>query len=230
MRSQLDAVPRRSLSGIAWHRWSFENMPAEIWCSCRVSWHLCRNVFPHLVRTLTWFYCRVRHVRRWLMWIGQWQGSADQPSCVAIDGKTVRHSVDRKREQSPLHVVSAWASEHRLVLGQVAVDSKSNEITAIPDLLRQVKSDGDISTEKRLFISSTSADDSRLASAIRQHWSIENSLHWVLDVTFHEDASRVRERNACQNLALRQKNSLESPAKRCYQRQSTWTAKANRLE
>ena len=68
-------------------------------------------------------------------WIGQWLGSTDQPGCIAIDGKTVRHSFDRKREQSPLHVVSAWACEHRLVLGQVAVDSKSNEITAIPDLL-----------------------------------------------------------------------------------------------
>ena len=68
-------------------------------------------------------------------WIGQWLGSTDRPSCIAIDGKTLRHSFDRKREQSPLHVVSAWACEHRLVLGQVAVDSKSNEITAIPALL-----------------------------------------------------------------------------------------------
>jgi predicted transposase YbfD/YdcC len=54
---------------------------------------------------------------------------------VAIDGKTLRHSFDRKREQSPLHLVSAWASEQRLVLGQVAVESKSNETTAIPALL-----------------------------------------------------------------------------------------------
>jgi predicted transposase YbfD/YdcC len=249
-------------------------------------------------------------------WIGQWLGRTDQPGCVAIDGKTLRHSFDRKRGHSPLHVVSAWACEHRLVLGQVAVDSKSNEITAIPDLLagltlsgslvtidaagcqkgiaqaiveqhadyvlalkgnqqrsfqavemwfdeqafsvpallepvfdafdeshgrltrrrvfvgaaptelhvlgawpglqsiiavesiRQVKADGAISTAKRYFISSTCADDSRLASAIRQHWSIENRLHWVLDVTFHEDASRVRERNAGQNLALLRKIAL----------------------
>ena len=67
-------------------------------------------------------------------WIGQWLGT-DQVGHVAIDGKTVRHSFDRKRERSPLHLVSAWASEQRLVLGQVAVDSKSNEITAIPALL-----------------------------------------------------------------------------------------------
>ena len=54
---------------------------------------------------------------------------------VAIDGKTVRRSFDRGREQSPLHLVSAWASEQGLVLGQRRVDDKSNEITAIPELL-----------------------------------------------------------------------------------------------
>jgi len=49
---------------------------------------------------------------------------------VAIDGKTLRGSFDRGREQSPLHVVNAWASERRLVLGQRRVDSKSNEIVS----------------------------------------------------------------------------------------------------
>ncbi|MBA3822488.1 MAG: ISAs1 family transposase, partial [Ktedonobacterales bacterium] len=67
-------------------------------------------------------------------WVGQWLDTTPVGH-VAIDGKTVRHSFDRKREQSPLHLVSAWASEHRLVLGQVAVERKSNEITAIPTLL-----------------------------------------------------------------------------------------------
>ena len=54
---------------------------------------------------------------------------------IAIDGKTVRRSFDRGRQQSPLHLVSAWASEQNLVLGQRRVDDKSNEITAIPELL-----------------------------------------------------------------------------------------------
>src|SRR5215216_5495989 len=54
---------------------------------------------------------------------------------VAIDGKTVRRSFDRGCEQAPLHLVSAWASEQGLVLGQRRVDGKSNEITAIPELL-----------------------------------------------------------------------------------------------
>src|SRR4051794_36344203 len=54
---------------------------------------------------------------------------------VAIDGKTLRRSFDRGRAQGPLHLVSAWASEQGLVLGQRKVDGKSNEITAIPALL-----------------------------------------------------------------------------------------------
>jgi predicted transposase YbfD/YdcC len=55
---------------------------------------------------------------------------------IAIDGKTLRGSGDRSAELKPLHLVSAWASEAHLSLGQVAVDSKSNEITAIPELLQ----------------------------------------------------------------------------------------------
>jgi len=248
-------------------------------------------------------------------WIGQWLGT-DPVGHVAIDGKTVRHSFDRKREQSPLHLVSAWASEQRLVLGQVAVDRKSNEITAIPALLaglalsgglvtidaagcqkaitqtileqkadyvltvkgnqkrtlqavanwfeehafavpatlkpvldafderhgrltrrrvfvhpaptelevleewpgvqsilavesiRMVKPDEGVTAEKRFFLSSLSVEDERQIAALRQHWSIENSLHWVLDVTFGEDTSRVRERHARRNLALLRKIAL----------------------
>ena len=54
---------------------------------------------------------------------------------VAIDGKTVRRSGSRRHDQGPLHLVSAWASDQGLVLGQREVDGKSNEITAIPELL-----------------------------------------------------------------------------------------------
>ena len=54
---------------------------------------------------------------------------------MAIDGKTLRRSFDRGRAQGPLHLVSAWASEQGLALGQREVDGKSNEITAIPALL-----------------------------------------------------------------------------------------------
>src|SRR5215207_3081586 len=67
-----------------------------------------------------------------------WAGSLAagfEREVVAIDGKTLRRSFDRKQEHAPLHLVSAWASEQDLVLGQRCVDDKSNEITAIPELL-----------------------------------------------------------------------------------------------
>jgi predicted transposase YbfD/YdcC len=70
-------------------------------------------------------------VHRWLAALG----AAVAGEVVAIDGKTLRRSFDRAAERDPLHVVSAWATEARLVLGQVAVAAKSNEITAIPLLL-----------------------------------------------------------------------------------------------
>ena len=59
-----------------------------------------------------------------------------EPEVVALDGKTLRRSFDRGHDLAALHVVSAWASEQRLVLGQRRVDGKSNEITAIPELLK----------------------------------------------------------------------------------------------
>ncbi len=239
-------------------------------------------------------------------WVGQWLG-ANQVGHLAIDGKTVRHSFDRKRDQSPLHLVSAWASEHRLVLGQEAVDSKSNEITAIPALLAGLDLSGGLVTidaagcqkaitqtileqqadyvltlkgnqkrtlqavetwfeehafavpaalkpvldafdeshgrltRRRVFVHTVPIELNMLAewpgvrsilavesirmvkphgavtaerrffrqiAAIRQHWLIENRLHWVLDVTFQEDASRVREQHARHNLALLRKIAL----------------------
>jgi predicted transposase YbfD/YdcC len=62
----------------------------------------------------------------------------DKPDLVAIDGKTSRRSHDRKNGQKPLHLVSAFATSSRLVLGQEAVEEKSNEITAIPALLERI--------------------------------------------------------------------------------------------
>ena len=72
-----------------------------------------------------------------LSWVGTLVCDFDR-EVVAIDGKTVRRSFDRGREQNPLRMVSAWASKQGLVLGQCCVDSKSNEITAIPALLDQL--------------------------------------------------------------------------------------------
>jgi predicted transposase YbfD/YdcC len=234
------------------------------------------------------------------------------PEVISLDGKTLRHSFDAATQQQAIHMVSAWANESRLVLGQVKVAEKSNEITAIPALLhllditgcivtidamgtqkaiaaqiigqkgdyvlpvkenhphlaedieglfahsharrfeerphqvaqtlekdhgrvetrtvtviglsclegawddvasewaglqtllqikrtRQVGSE--ITTEVRHYISSLPADAKLHLGVIRSHWGIENSLHWVLDLAFREDACRVRVGHAPQNLA-----------------------------
>jgi predicted transposase YbfD/YdcC len=65
---------------------------------------------------------------------------------IPIDGKTLRSSYDREQQKSALHLVSAWASQHRLALGQVKVADKSNEITAIPALLELLSLAGSIIT------------------------------------------------------------------------------------
>lgn len=228
---------------------------------------------------------------------------------IAIDGKTLRGSGDKAAGKNPLHLVSAWASEARLTLGQIAVDSKSNEITAIPLLLELLDLKGATVTidamgcqkeiaakivdcggdyllalkdnhptlheavaqeftaalekdkppaemrqhttveksrgrkERRIvaalpapkslpgfadwvglatlvtviritevagvetsevcyYLSSLPTKVKKLAKLIRQHWSIENQLHWVLDVTFTEDASRIRKQQAPQTSAM----------------------------
>jgi predicted transposase YbfD/YdcC len=65
---------------------------------------------------------------------------------IAIDGKTLRRSFDRAAAASPLHMVSAWAADQRLALGQIAVDDKSNEIVAVPKLLELLSLAGRIVT------------------------------------------------------------------------------------
>ena len=69
-----------------------------------------------------------------------------QREVVAVDGKTVRRSGSRRHEHGPLHLVSAWASERGLALGQRAVEGKSNEITAVPELLDTLRLEGCIVT------------------------------------------------------------------------------------
>lgn len=239
---------------------------------------------------------------------------AEQPAgVVALDGKSVRRSGDRRTGQTPLHLVSAWATAHRLVLAQTAVAGKSNEITAIPVLLESLCLTGQVVTidaigcqteiagqivagggdyvlalkanqeglhelvqdsfmvmdqpdqqtrtvEKnhgrmewrtcetitdpeviawldpeaawpglrslvrvtavrqvtgkepttmvRYYVSSLPGAAKTMARAVRSHWGIENSLHWVLDMGFREDESRVRMGAAAENLAILRKLAL----------------------
>ena len=223
-----------------------------------------------------------------------------------VDGKTLRRSHDRKNGLGALHSVSLWASDFGLSLGQVACAEKSNEITAIPVLLKLVDIQGAIITidalgtqkaiaaavvdgkadyvlalkgnqetlheaviahveehletdaaslsehvttdnkhgreevrtylqlpapetlpgfalwkglksigvvtsqclrngketvEVRYYISSLAVDVIRFARAVRGHWSIENACHWVLDMTYREDESRIREKALRENFA-----------------------------
>jgi len=240
-----------------------------------------------------------QHFLDWVSAIAQ----RTQGEVVAIDGKSLRGtgSGDGK---SLIHMVSAWASANNLVLGQRKTDAKSNEITAIPELLRVLelsgttvtidamgcqkniaaqiveqkadyilavkenqpslladikdsfqmlepasadeqidcghgrvetrrcavltdlslldntqnwaglrsivriqatrhhKASGKQEQETRYYISTLQPDAARLNAAIRQHWGIENKLHWVLDVAFGEDQSRKRAGNAAQNFSL----------------------------
>ena len=229
----------------------------------------------------------------------------DQP-VLAVDGKTARRSHDHKNGLGAMHSVSVWASEFGLSLGQVACAEKSNEIMAIPELLRLVdikgaiitidamgtqkaiaaqiidggadyvlalkgnqetlhqavidyideQLEGDladarehVTTEKghgreetrtylqlpaprslkgftlwkrlmsigmvtslcvrdgketvevRYYISSLAMDVERFARAVRGHWGIENACHWVLDMTYREDESRIREQSLRENFA-----------------------------
>ena len=65
---------------------------------------------------------------------------------IAIDGKVLRRSFDKASSKSPLHMVSAWGCEQRLVLAQIATEAKSNEITAVPKLLKLLRLEGCIVT------------------------------------------------------------------------------------
>jgi hypothetical protein len=80
----------------------------------------------------------------WISELSSLQNQEDQPIFVPIDGKTMRGSYTTADKSDMLHIVSAWATQQGITLGQVAVDSKSNEITAIPQLLRMLELQGTI--------------------------------------------------------------------------------------
>lgn len=103
---------------------------------------------------------------------------------IAIDGKTLKGSYDREEGVKALQLVSAWASEHRLVLGHRDT------------------------SETRYFLSSLNTDAQTFAGYIRAHWGVENQLHWCLDVVFTEDASRIRKDHAPRNMSLLRRLAL----------------------
>jgi predicted transposase YbfD/YdcC len=122
--------------------------------------------------------------------------AALKPALDAFDeqhGRLTRRRVFVHAAPPELRVLEDWPG----IKSILAVES-----------IRMIKPHGAVTAEKRYFLSSVPAADERQVAAIRQHWSIENRLHWVLDVTFQEDASRVREQQARRNLALLRKIAL----------------------
>ena len=81
------------------------------------------------------------------------------------------------------------------------------------ETIRGATGTGKVEAETRYFLTSCGDDPAVLVRAIRRHWSVENALHWVLDVTFREDDSRVRDRTAARNLALLRKIALNLVAR-----------------
>ena len=102
---------------------------------------------------------------------------------IAVDGKTSRRSIDSETGRPTVHTVSAWMSEAGLVLGQRKTEEKSNEITAIPELLRLLDLSGATVT----------------IDAIGCQTEIAKTI-WVLDMAFREDEARHRARNTAQNM------------------------------
>jgi len=126
-----------------------------------------------------------------------------QGQVIAIDGKQLRGSQDGESGKDAIYMVSVWATENELVLGQRKVYDKSKEITAIPKLLRLLEIAGCIVTINAIgFITSLESNAEKILEVKRSHWGIENRLHWVLDNAFNEDHSRVREDHAPRNFAV----------------------------
>ena len=121
------------------------------------------------------------------------QFSTGLSEVIAIDGKTLRRSFDHASAKSPLHLVSAWASEQRLVLGQIAVDGKSNEITAVPKLLELLTLKGRIVTLDAMHCQRVTAaaisEVPRRAAVTR---SLPNSRYrWIFSRTRMELLTRI---------------------------------------
>ncbi len=98
-------------------------------------------------------------------------------------------------------MVSARSSANGVVLGQVKTDEKSNEITAIPELLR-VLSVNKTSIDYRYYIGSIENNAKLFAQSVRNHRGVENGLHWQLDMRYREDESRTRKGHSAENFAV----------------------------
>ena len=123
-------------------------------------------------------------------------GASLRPCFDAFDdghGRLVRRRVFACADLAPFATLADWPG----LATVVAVET-----------IRGIPGRGKVTAEIRHYLSSAKLPPEALAAAIRSHWRVENGLHWVLDVGFREDASRVRERDATRNLALLRKIAL----------------------
>jgi predicted transposase YbfD/YdcC len=124
------------------------------------------------------------------------RGAPCRADCDAFDdthGRLVRRRVFASTEAATLDALSGWPGLHTVL----AVET-----------IRSVNTAPKVESEIRYFLSSCPDDPATLGEAIRTHWSIENALHWVLDVTFREDDCRVRDRRGARSLAVLRKIAL----------------------
>jgi len=125
------------------------------------------------------------------------RGAPGRADCDAFDdthGRLVRRRVFASTEAANLDTLSGWPGLRNVL----TVESIRSVNTA----------SGKVETEIRYFLSSCPDGLAALGQAVRAHWAVENALHWVLDVTFREDDSRVRDRTAARSLALLRKIAL----------------------
>jgi predicted transposase YbfD/YdcC len=133
----------------------------------------------------------------------------DEPDIIAIDGKTSRRSHDRRKGRNPLHLVSAWAARQRIVLGQQATEEKSNEITAIPLLLKHLDLKGALVTMDAM---GTQTD---IAHAIRDgggDYCMSLKRNWPAVYADVEQCSTIRQTMWCSK-RMRRRTSPEGGSK-----------------
>lgn len=138
----------------------------------------------------------------------------------AINGKALRGS--RSGQSTHLHAVSTWVCEAEITLAQAFVGEKTNEITAIPELLEMLNLKGAVVTIDTMgtqrAIAHKIADMSSLKGVnapeflayIRNHWGIENRCHWVLDAIYREDHNQTRDRNSAANHSILRRMALNA--------------------
>lgn len=164
----------------------------------------------------------------------QWIASLQlelQGQGIHIDGKTLRRSFDSATGQSALHVVSAWAGELRICLGQVAVEDKSNEITAVPKLLELLEITGAVVTLDAMHCQKKTAAKIREQGAdyILQVKNNQPKLYRELEEVFHGHAEENYESRACRVHRQRERNRGRNEGRICIVAPAPASLKRRRL-